>query len=104
MGVCSNQPSPGAPAISDSTGVYVAGNAVEGLGGETMQRGDSTTSVGTSELESGWRYDEKLTRKLARKETVAYMNLPHQHLNTLVPSPCVVRMKRPTQQSKTHVL
>ena len=61
----------------------MAGNALEGLGGDTverenLQKGDSATSLGTSELESGWRYDEKLNRKLARKGSGAYGPSPEQ--------------------------
>eukprot|EP00435_Cladocopium_sp_Y103_P053987 s473_g17.t1 len=67
----------GAPAIATSTGVFVAGNAVEGLDSQTMEgenlrKGESTTSVETNQLESGWRYDEKVARSLARKDTMAY--------------------------------
>ena len=74
---CSNHLSPGAPAIAGSTGVFVAGNAVETWGSETarsenLRKGESVTSVGTSELESGWRYDEKVARKMARKDTLVY--------------------------------
>ena len=76
-------PAPGAPAVAESTGVFLAGTACQSLSGKGVQRGlmkqhSFSPQTPSDVLESGWRYAEKKEREVQKSTHVQEPEAPKE--------------------------
>ena len=73
-------PAPGAPAVAESTGVFLAGTACQSLSGKQglMKQHTFSPETPSDALESGWRYAEKKERECQKNTLVEEREVPEK--------------------------
>jgi len=73
-------PAPGAPAVAESTGVFLAGTACQSLSGKQglMKQHTFSPETPSDALESGWRYAEKKERECQKNTHVEEREVPEE--------------------------